>query len=157
MKTRVFSLAVFSLLFCLLFPALIIAQESGEKKMVKTEEEKPDKVATGVIASSAGKAQQGAVPAQTGADTPGGESTAISGSVSSDGKSCFAKLINSSEKTAYRVRYQVIGKNSKGKSALKKTFSGRIKPKQTLSKKFSCRRDLSMSLNLRSAVPLSSK
>lgn len=123
----------------------------------EAKEDEPDKVETGVIASSAGKAQQGAVSVETGAASPGGEPSAISGSVSTDDRSCFATLINSSEKTAYRINFQVIGKNERGSSVLKKTFSARIKPEQTIKKEFSCRRGLDMSLNLRSATPLSAK
>ena len=145
------------LFLCFLSSTIALSQNSGASGAVASKDmkkEEPDKVSTGVIASTAGKAQQGAISVQTGSASPGDEQSAISGSVSYAGKSCVAKLINGSEKTKYKVRYQVIGKNSRGSDSLKKSFSGVIKPKQTISKKFSCRKDLSLSLNLREATPL---
>jgi hypothetical protein len=142
-----------------LFAGVAFAQTSPSTAAV-TDLSKPkvpkgmpeEKVMTGIIASTAGQGQSGAVQVETGGASPGDDTSAISGGVSNMGGKCSATLRNASEKNSYRVSFDVIGIDKRGRRAMRKGYSGRIAPKGDLTKTFSCKPDHTMQLKLKSAV-----
>jgi hypothetical protein len=125
----------------------------------KTESEKEkENVVTGIIASTVGPGQSGAVAVETTGSSPGDEQNTITGSVSNTGgRNCSVYVMNSSEKNSYRVRFAAIGENERGSRVMRKSFSATIEPKGQVTREFSCKPDLTMKLELTSAQLVSAR
>lgn len=121
----------------------------GKKK------EKKEKVVTGVIAAQGTYGQFANVKAETAGSSPGDEGGVIAGSVSwAPGDICKAVITNNGEKD-YSVYFVVNGVSQTGSKVFSKTASGTVKSKSSMTREiFGCKREVNLSLDLRSAKAL---
>ena len=119
------------------------------------EDNKPEKVRTGVIASRGEVSARGAAVNATFSDAPGEASSAIGGSLQqkSPGR-CEAVIVNNAQKTSYSVAFAVKGTGATGAQVFRKTYTATVSPKQTVKKEFDCAEGVSTQLELTSAKPL---
>ncbi len=126
-----------------------------DEKPVEQKLEKPEKVKTGVVASSLTTGRPTGINVETSGSSPGDEVSAVSGSISHGKKNqCIARIINNGKKT-YSVSFSVEGINKRGLKVLSRYFSATVAPKGVAERNVDgCQEDLSLSLNLKSAKAL---
>lgn len=147
---------VFLLLAVIGFSSTAFAEDTAlEEKPIEAKTEKPEKVKTGIIASTITTGRPTAIDVETSGSSPGDEVSAVSGSISHSKKNtCIARILNNGKKT-YSVTFSVEGINKRGLKTLSRNFSATVAPKGVAERSVDgCHEDLSLAVNLKSAKPL---
>ncbi len=126
------------------------AQDSDQKEK-KPAPGKEEKVQTGVISTIGSYGQSVSFGSNTSDQVPGDVPNTISGSIkhTTRGK-CQAVVTNSSEENSYSVSFKVVTVSAKWKTSLKNSYVATLKPKQNVTRDFSCG-DENMQIVLQSA------
>ena len=145
---------LFFVLTLLLTIPFCFAQNAKETKLIPKPTPEPV-IRTGVIASTENSKTLGSISvgAVTDEQSTFGQKVAISGGVQNNSGKCRATISNAHEDKSFRVRFRVKG-TVRGRKALSKSFTGRVKNSSQLVKEFSCKSDAVLQLELLSVKPL---
>ena len=129
-------------------------QSTKETKLIPKSTPEPV-IRTGVIASTENSKALGSVSvgAVTDEQSTFGEKVAISGGVQNNSGKCRATISNAHEEKSFKVRFKVKG-TIRGRKALSKSYTGRVKSSGQLVKEFSCKKEAVLQLELLSVKSL---